>query len=261
MEGIHSKVVNESNAFGALLLDIGISLLQAGANNGRIMIAMSELAVVYHYVPQIIIGSRSVSLVLNDKDGNTQFNDVRSTSIHSINFTVISEMSKLGWMAVEKGWSTQELKKEFIKCQALGHYPRLIILCFVSLAGAAFCYTFGGGYIEMAITFGATFCGLFVKQQFTKLNLNPYICTYIAATVASFFIGLFHISGLIILPINAFSTCVLFLIPGVLLINSFTNLIEGFTVNGIVQGVNALIHILAIALGLVTTIIILNLKG
>jgi uncharacterized membrane protein YjjP (DUF1212 family) len=253
--------VNESNALGALLLDIGISLLQAGANNGRIRTSMSELAAVYHYLPHITIGSNSVSLVLNDAAGNTVFNDLRSTSVHGINFSVISAMSGLGRMAAEKGWSVQELKKEFIKCQAPGHYPRLIILCFVSLAGAAFCYTFGGGYMEMIITFSATFCGLFVKQQLTKTNFNPYICTYIAATAASLFTGLFHITGLIISPMSAFSTCVLFLIPGVLLINSFSDLIEGSTVNGIVRGVNALIHILAIALGLLTTIVILNLKG
>ena len=260
MKADYSIAVNECNTFGTLLLEVGIALLQAGANNSRIRVTMSELAAVYHYVPHITIGSSSVSLVLHDKEGNKLFNDIRSTYVHGINFTVISGMSRLSWMAAEKGWSVQELKKEFIKCQAPGHYPRLIILCFVSLAGAAFCYTFGGGYIEMAISFSATFCGLFVKQQLTRSNYNPYICTYIAATVASFFTGLFHITGLIVSPVSAFSTCVLFLIPGVLLINSFTDLIEGSTVNGIVKGVNALIHVFAIALGLLTTIFILNLK-
>jgi len=222
---------------------------------------MSELAAVYHYVPYITIGASSVSLVLHDKNGNKLFNDVRTTAVHGINFTIISGMSRLGLLAAANGWSVQELSMEFIKYKAPGHYPRLMILCFVSLAGAAFCYTFGGGYIEMIITFGATFLGLYVKQQLTKSHVNTYIITYIAAMAASFFTGLFHITGLIVSPVSAFSTCVLFLIPGVLLINSFTDLIEGSTVNGIVKGVNALIHVLAIALGLLTTIVILNLKG
>ncbi|MBO9204283.1 MULTISPECIES: threonine/serine exporter family protein [Niastella] len=260
MEEKIATTVIENNAFGTLLLDVGISLLQAGANSERIRTAMSELAAVYQYVPLVTIGTSSVSLVLNDKNGNALFNDVRRTAVHGINFAVISGMSRLSWLAAEKGWSVQELKNEIKKCQAPGHYPRLVLLCFVSLAGAAFCYTFGGGYVEMAITFSATFCGLFVKQQLTRANFNPYIITYIAATAASFFTGLFHITGLIDSPVNAFSTCVLFLIPGVLLINSFTDLIEGSTVNGIAKGVNALSHIMAIALGLLTTIAILNLK-
>ncbi len=261
MQSYYSKAVNESNAFGALLLDVGISLLQAGANNGRIRNTMTGLAAVYHYTPQITIEYNSVSLVLHDKDGNALFNDIRRATVHGINFTVISGMSRLALMAAEKGWPVEMLKQEFIKREAQGHYPRAIILCFVSLAGAGFCYTFGGGYIEMFITFSATFFGLFVKQQLVKSNYNPYIITYLAATAASFFTGLFHITGLILTPVSAFSTCVLFLIPGVLLINSFTDLIEGSTVSGIVRGVNALIHVLAIALGLLTTIVILNLKG
>ena len=137
-------------------------------------------------------------------------------------------------------------------------YSRFVILCFVSLEGAAFCYIFGGSFIEMIITFGATFCGLFVKQLLTKFAFNPYICTYLAALTASLFTGAFHVAGLPIALENAFSTCVLFLIPGVPLINSFTDLIDGNILNGLVRGMNALIFAMAIAFGLLTTMIIYN---
>jgi uncharacterized membrane protein YjjP (DUF1212 family) len=152
--------------------------------------------------------------------------------------------------------SVKELKKELRNLHALKPYPRLIILCFVSLAGAAFCYIFGGSVIEMLITFGATFCGLFAKQQLTKYSFNPYICTYVAALTASLFTGAFHLAGLTVTLENAFSTCVLFLIPGVPLINCLTDLIEGNILNGIVRGINVLMYTLAIAFGLLTTIII-----
>lgn len=261
MEGKDSTVINESNAIGVLVLDVGISLLQAGASSSRIKTVMSRLAEVYHYVPHIIIGNKTVSVVLDDEDGNTKFNGTRGTPVHGIDFSVISGINRLGRMAEEKRLPVHELRKELDKYRALKNYPRMIILSFVSLAGAAFCYNFGGSYIEMIIAFGATFCGLFIKQQLTKSKFNPYICTYAAATVASLFIGFFHVMGLINSPINAFSTCVLFLIPGVPLINAFVDLIDGNTANGIIRGVNALIHVLAIALGLLTTIAILNLNG
>ena len=261
METNDLNVKTETKELGALLLDIGISLLQAEASSSRIRTTLHRLAAAYHYVPHITIGAKSVALVLNDKDGNTLFNSALSTSLHSINFSVISAITRFSWMAAVKRLPADELKSELGKSQAAGHYPRIVILCFVSLAGAAFCYTFGGGYIEMSITFGATFCGLFVKQQLAKSKINPYICTYAAATIASLFTGFFHITGLTVSPVSAFSTCVLFLVPGVLLINSLTDLIDGNTINGIVKGVNAVIHVLAIALGLLTTIVILNLKG
>src|SRR4051794_12734281 len=211
METKDLNVKTESKELGALLLDIGLSLLQAEANSGRIRITMSRLAALYHYLPHITIGAKSVALVLNDRDGNTLFNGARSTSLHGINFSVISEISRFSWMAAEKRLPVNELRKELSKSQAMGHHPRIIILCFVSLAGAAFCYIFGGGYIEMSITFGATFCGLFAKQQLAKSKINPYTCTYAAATIASLFTGFFHVTGLTVSPESAFSTCVLFL--------------------------------------------------
>jgi uncharacterized membrane protein YjjP (DUF1212 family) len=51
-------------------------------------------------------------------------------------------------------------------------------------------------------------------------------------------------------PEHALATSVLFLIPGVPLINSFTDLIDGNTLNGIVRGINGFIMAFAIALGL-----------
>ncbi|ANE50342.1 threonine/serine ThrE exporter family protein [Flavisolibacter tropicus] len=253
--------MTESKELGALLLDIGISLLQAGANCSSIRTTMKKFAAVYHYIPHIAIGSKSISLALNDINGITIFNGIRSASGHDIDFTLISGISSLSRKVEEKELTIQELKNELSKIQVAGRYPRIVTLCFVSLAGAAFCYTFGGSWIEMIITFGATFCGLLAKQQLAKYKFNPYVCTYVGATVASLFTSIFYSAGLTIAPVQAFSTCVLFLIPGVLLINSLTDLIDGNIINGIAKGVSALMFALAIAFGLSTTIILFKLNG
>jgi uncharacterized membrane protein YjjP (DUF1212 family) len=142
----------------------------------------------------------------------------------------------------------------------LPHYPRLIVLLFVSLAGAGFCFSFGGRLPEMVITFGATFCGLFVRQEALKKKFNPYLCVFISSLVASLFAGIFVKSGLNINFEHAFATSVLFLIPGVPLINCFTDLIDGNILNGLVRGINALMFALAIALGLLTAMLIFNLQ-
>jgi uncharacterized membrane protein YjjP (DUF1212 family) len=250
----------EPKELGALLLDIGVSLLKAGATCSRIRITMTRFALTYEYTPHITIGPKSVSLTLNDENGLTQFTGSRSTPAQGVDFKMISGISRLSWTTSRENLPVQQLKVELSKLHMVKHYPRIIILCFVSLAGAAFCYTFGGNYIEMLVTFGATFSGLFVRQQLLKYEFNPYLCAYIAAVVASLFTGAFHMAGLNITLENAFSTCVLFLIPGVPLINSFTDLIDGNILNGMVRGVNALIYALAIAFGLVTTIIIYHLN-
>ena len=251
--------MTESKDLGPLLLDVGVSLLKAGASCSRTRITMLKFADGYDYEPQIMIGPKSVSLSLNDKDGFTVFNGIRAIAAQGINFTIVSAISRLSRTAAEKKFTIHELRKELTKCTVAHHYPRIIVLCFVSLAGAAFCYTFGGSFIEMIITFGATFFGLFTKQKLGRYNFNPYFCTSAAAVVASFFTAILHVAGIGDSPVHAFSACVLFLVPGVLLINSFTDLIDGNTMNGTVRGINALMHAMAIALGLATTIIIFNL--
>lgn len=255
---MEAEGITEAKQLGALLLDIGISLLNSGASCSRIRITMTRFASIYRYVPHISVGPKSVSLTLNDKNGITVFNGIRSTAAQGVDFKIISAVGRLSWATAKEKLSVQELKRKFCTLAVSIHYPRIIILCFVSVAGAAFCYTFGGTRIEMLITFGATFCGLFVKQQLIRNSFNPYICTYVAAVVASLFTATFRMAGLAITLENAFSTCVLFLIPGVPLINSFTDLIDGNILNGIVRGVNALLHALAIAFGLVTTMLLYN---
>jgi uncharacterized membrane protein YjjP (DUF1212 family) len=252
------NLLTEPKDLGALLLDIGVSLLKSGSSCSGIRITMTKFASAYQYVPHVTIGPKSISLTLNDENDITIFNGTQSTPAQGVNFKIISAISRLGWSVAEKKLSVPELKDQLKKLHALRHYPRIITLCFVSLAGASFCYTFGGNTVEMIITFGATFCGLFVRQQLAKYHFNPYICTYLAALAASLFTGAFHQAGLTITLEHAFSTCVLFLVPGVPLINSFTDLIDGNILNGIVKGVNALIHALAIAFGLLTTMLIYN---
>jgi uncharacterized membrane protein YjjP (DUF1212 family) len=51
----------------------------------------------------------------------------------------------------------------------------------------------------------------------------------------------------------AFATSVLFLIPGVPLINAFSDLIDGNLNNGLIRGINGFIISFTIALGLLTS--------
>jgi len=128
----------------------------------------------------------------------------------------------------------------------------------VGLAGSAFCHIFGGGLIDMAVAFTATFAGLFVRHWSTKKKFNPYVCVYFAALTASLIAGFAEFFNLGNHPDAAFSTSVLFLVPGVPLINSVTDMMDGNIQNGIVRMVNGLIIALAIAMGVFTVRILFN---
>ncbi|MEO6546990.1 MAG: threonine/serine exporter family protein [Ferruginibacter sp.] len=251
---------NAAKEFGSILLDVGVYLLSSGASVSRIRITIRRLASAFGYAAQISVAPKSISLTLNKEEDLPMFNGMRTTPGQGVNFKTVSGISRLSWVATEKELTLIELREELNRLISLPHYPRLIVLLSVSLAGAAFCFTFGGKLLEMVITFGATFCGLFVRQEAIKHKFNPYICVFIGSLVASLFAGAFVKAGLNINFEHAFATSVLFLIPGVPLINCYTDLIDGNILNGVVRGINALMIALAIALGLLSAMLIYNLK-
>jgi uncharacterized membrane protein YjjP (DUF1212 family) len=108
----------------------------------------------------------------------------------------------------------------------------------------------------MAITFLATVVGLFFKQELVIKRYNPFMITYGSAVLAAAVIGICWKIGIETNLDHAFATCVLFLIPGVLLINSFIDLMDGHIINGIDRGINALMHAFSIAAGLSTVLYI-----
>ena len=247
--------------FGPLLLDIGIALLTAGASSRRVRITMARIAEAYGYELHFDIGPKSISSTLHGSNAQEVFNGTRSTAALGVNFKIISGISRLSWTIAEKKLSLIEIRNELNRLLNLPRYPELVVLLVVGLAGAAFCYVFGGDAIEMLITFGATFCGLFVKQYLARKSFNPYFCTFLSALVAALFTGTFYKAGTDLQLEHAFATSVLFLIPGVPMINSFTDLIEGEILNGIERGFNVLIHALAIAFALSAVMVVYNFHG
>jgi len=246
----------EPKTFGSLLLDMAIMLLRAGASGRRIRNTISQIALAYQYSYFIDLGPKSISITLLDNQAHSVFNGTRSTQWYGVDFKVISAIHRMTSAIAIHPWSIEEIKREILRLQKLPGYSRILILLAVSIGGAAFCYSLGGHFGEMAVTFGATFCGLFVKQELQKRSLNIYVVTYICALVAAMFTGAFYIAHIGIRLENAYATCALFLIPGVPLINSIIDLMDGNILYGIERGVNAMMHAFAIAFGLLTALFI-----
>ena len=165
MTATNQNITVDPEAFGLLLLGISIALLRSGGNSSRIRFTISRIVSAYHYKPHLDLAPKSITLTLLDDDGRVVFNGTRNTPEQGVNFKIISGISRLSWSVAAKQWPLQQLEEEIDRLLHLPHYPRIVILLAVGLAGAAFCYTFGGNAAEMSVAFGATFTGLFFKQQ------------------------------------------------------------------------------------------------
>jgi uncharacterized membrane protein YjjP (DUF1212 family) len=193
---------------------------------------------------------------LTYQNKNKVFTSVKWVPNMHLNFNLISDISIMSWQIVLEKWTVERINQELAILNRKPLYPRYLVLFLVALAGASFCRLFGGNAIEMLAAFVASFCGLWVRQEAMKLKFNFYLSIFFASATASLVAGFYFYFNPSETYIHAFSTSVLFLIPGVPMINSFSDLIDGNTLNGVTRGVNVLIMAFAIALGLVTALLI-----
>lgn len=246
----------EVKELGATLLNIGALLMVSGASTARIRNTITRIATSFGYNADMLISQRTLMLSLYDEDNNYFFNSLKRTSPHGVNFTVLSGMSKMSWQVLEEKWTVRQINEEVERLVGLPHYRRWIVLALVGLAGSSFCRVAGGDVTDMLVVFIATFSGLFIRQQTLKKGFNPYMCIYFASLTASFIAGPLVRFGTGHFQEHAFATSVLFLIPGVPLINSFSDMIEGNSQNGLIRGLNGFIISFAIALGMLTSMLL-----
>jgi len=244
---------------GEMLLEIGSMLIVAGANTERVKVTINRIASAFGCGSDLMITNHALMITVRYKDENKTFTSVKWVPNMHLNFNLISDISTMSWKIVEEKWSLERINNEIKLLDRKALYPRFAVLFLVSLAGASFCRLFGGGLSEMVLCFLGTFAGLFVRQETVKLKFNFYLCIFFAALTSSFLVGAYSYFNPEKDFIHALSTSVLFLIPGVPMINSFSDFIDGNILNGTTRGVNVLVIAFAIALGLMVSLLIFNL--
>ena len=118
------------------------------------------------------------------------------------------------------------------------------------------CRLFGGDLCAVCIVFSATLVGFSLKQKLQKKGLNHYIVFILSAFMASL-----CASSALIFNADAdiaIATSVLFLIPGVPLINGVIDIVEGHILLGLSRIINALLLVICIAIGLSVTLLLVK---
>lgn len=253
-----NRLKEDAQSVGNILLEIGALLMSSGASTNRTRVTLERIARGLGYGIELLITQRALMLTIIEKDQQHFFSRLKRISPHGVNFRIVSGISHLSWNVMEEDWTVAQITEELQRLKSLPHYPRLVVLGFVGLAGSAFCNIFGGGMVEMTVAFVATVGGLFIRQEAMKKKFNPYLCVFFAAFAASLIAGLAEYYKIGLQPDKALATSVLFLVPGVPLINSVSDLMDGNIQNGMVRAMNGLMIAFSIAMGLFAVKMILN---
>lgn len=251
---IHEKLKDTA----IFLAEYASTLMAVGAQTSRIQLNTVRMARSFGYHTNLLIFPKTLSITLLDAEHNRSYTYIKKTPGMALNFKVNMKLSALSWRTFDQKLPLDELWRMFKKIVKEKRESPWLVLLLVSLANACFCRLFDGNLTSMAIVFAATLVGFFIRQQLTRRGVN-HLAVFVTCAFVSTMIGVtdflyFH-GGTEDISLG---TSMLYLVPGVPLINGVMDIVDGHALDGIARLTNACLLIICIALGLSATVIIFD---
>lgn len=229
-------------------------LMGCGVHTSRVIRNSKRIGESFGVDVKISVFQKNIILSLFDRNTREAYSEVVDIQASSISFEHNSELSALSWEAYDMHLSLEELRRKYDRIISAPRMDPLFTLILVGLANASFCKLFGGDWCSVGIVFSATIVGFFLKQQMQHKKFNHYV-----TFIASAFVASLCASTALIFDTTAeiaLATSVLFLIPGVPLINGVIDIVEGYILTGCARLIDALLLVICIAVGLSFTLLL-----
>ena len=232
-------------------------MLGAGVHTSRVVRNSKRIGGALGVDVSVHTSQKTATLTVSGKDNGLHDTRVVDIPPFPISFEWNAELSALGWAAHDEEMSLDAIRHKFDELVSKPKMNPIFVLFMASLANASFCRLFGGDIWAMLITFTATMVGFFTRQHLTRKKVNHYIVFIASAFVASICASTALALGIDTAEI-ALATSVLYLVPGVPLINGVIDITDGHIQIGISRLVNAFMLIICIAIGMSVTLMLVK---
>lgn len=254
---IHSELKSLSK----FLSDYSTSLMAVGVQTSRIVKNTDRIAESFGYYADMTIFQKTIIMTIRDKDNSHSYSTVNKIKPLGLNFAINSKLSTLSWEAYDQRLSLDELWKRYHEIINKPRESKWIVLLLVACANASFCRLFQGDLTSMGIVFIATLVGFYVRQVLLGRDWNHLAVFILSSFIASLIGSTGYIMHWGTTPETALGTSVLYLIPGVPLINSIMDIIDGHVLAGTSRFINACLLIICISIGLSITLLITGISA
>ena len=249
-----------------LLLRTGGLLMESAADTSRILRTMKRVAAFLGLpVQELHIYVVYNMLMVNLSDATHSHTKLRRVERHGVNLDAIRQVSHLSWEALRKGYSLDAYEQAL---EAIGRAPRNYTPWQVAIGGGLAC---GGFCIQFGCDWPAFFCAaiaailglrlrMFLNEKGSNFFVNIAFATFVSTLIAWLFgllsesmAGIEHPALQVLrssTPWHPLLACSLFIVPGVPLINSVSDLLTGYTQVGVTRAVNTFLILLAMAFGI-----------
>lgn len=193
---------------------------------------------------------RYVQISILSKDGAETVRASEQVPNVPISFNINAQLSQLSWHVSDHHLSLDEVEHQYERIIHSDCQNPWLILLLASLANASFCHLFGGDSVAMGIVFVATAAGLYLKQ----VLLAKHIDIKVVFTLCSFLSAIIATSDQLFLlgptPTVTLGTSVLYLVPGIPFLNSFSDMLYRHYICSIVRFIDATILTCCLSAGL-----------
>lgn len=248
--------------FADLILDIGTYLLASGAHCGRINSNIGRLAATWGFDINLDPTFKGLLITVKDKnDPDNTITSYRTSPPHNVHLAVITAVSQLSWKVIDNNLTIDEAEAEFELIKSKKGYNTFTVAIAVGFSCAGLCLFSFGDIYNALIAFIAAAIGSIFRVEVAKRKFNPMIAISIAAFISTLITGLGSIYGIGTQPEAAIATGVLYLIPGVPLINCVIDLIEGYLPSALNRALFGGFILLCIAAGMTICITMLGINN
>lgn len=196
-------------------------------------------------------------LIVTTTSGDEFRTKIRRVTRLGVNFSKIAVVNELSRRVYEGEIDRQQLRDLLnATAEAKPIYSRWVVIMMVGLACGAFSRLFGGDLPVFVVTTVAASLAMFVRQILTRLYFNLFLTVAITAFVAGTISSVAMTFALSDQPELAMAASVLLLVPGVPLINSAEDLLQGYVAEGLARGMVGGLVTLGIAAGLTFAMVI-----
>lgn len=238
------------------LLEYANRLMGSGVHTSRVVRNTCRIGHSLNVETNVCVMQNNLLVNVRDTDSREVYNEMASIPAFPISFELNAELSALSWDAHDQHLSLPTLRERYAEIIAHPKMDPLCTLFLAAFANASFCALFGGDWTSRGIVFSATLIGFYMRQLMQRKHINHYIVFVVSALIAS----LVASSALALDTTSeiAIATSVLFLVPGVPLLNGVIDIVEGYINTGCSRLIHALLLVLCIAVGLSCTLMLVR---
>ncbi|WP_291104232.1 MULTISPECIES: threonine/serine ThrE exporter family protein [unclassified Flavobacterium] len=240
-----------------LLTEIGEMMMTSGAHTARIIRNLERFAKGLGFHCELVLTYTGIVISIYKRNKFKTRTLARTVRDKGTNFETISEISILSWDVLENEIPIAEIKSKLEQIKQRKIYYNFQLYFLAPFASVALCMLFDGDWIQALIVYISTFAGFYARRTLVLKHYNHLMTFFIASTLSTLII---HFAGIFfhVQVEQALIVSILYLIPGVVMINSFIDYLEGYFESGTARFIFSSMAILMLAFGFFASNMIFN---